>query len=44
MGNKKILSGTILTEGEWKGFQINTEEDLNDIKPLLRSNHEKYKK
>jgi len=42
---KYFIVYTYDTEGEWKGFQINTEEDLNDIKSLLRSNYyEKYKK
>ena len=36
---KYFIVYTYDTEGEWKGFQINTEEDLNDIKPLLRSNY-----
>ena len=42
MGNAGVY--TYDTDGEWKGFQINTEDDLKDVKPLLRSNYEKYKK
>jgi len=41
---KHFIIYTYDTDGEWKGFQINSEEDINDIKPLLRSNYEKYKK
>jgi len=41
---KHFIIYTDDTDGEWKGFQIKSEEDLNDIKPLLRSNYEKYKK
>ena len=41
---KHFIIYTYDTDGEWKGFQVNSEEDLNDIKPLLKSNYEKYKK
>ena len=41
---KHFIIYTYDSDGEWKGFQINSEDDLNDIKPLLRSNYEKYKK
>lgn len=41
---KHFIFYTYDTDGEWKGFQIKSEDDLNDIKPLLRSNYEKYKK
>ena len=41
---KYFIIYTYDSDGEWKGFQINSEDDLKDIKPLLRSNYEKYKK
>ena len=41
---KYFVIYTYDTDGEWKGFQINSEDDLNSIKTLLRSNYEKYRK
>jgi len=41
---KHFIVYTYDTDGEWKGFQISSEDDLKDIKPLLTSNYEKYKK
>ncbi len=41
---KHFIVSTDDTDGEWKGFQINTEDDLKDVIPLLRSNYEKYRK
>ena len=31
------------TDGEWKGFPVKSDEDLKDVKILVRSNYDKYK-
>jgi len=41
---KHFIVFTFDTDEEWKGFQINSEVDLEDVKPLLRSSYEKHRK
>lgn len=41
---KRFLVWTYDDEGEWTRFPIQQDEDLNEIKPLLKSNYEKFRK
>jgi len=40
---KHFIIYTYDTDGEWKGFPIKSDEDLKDVKILVRSNYDKYK-
>jgi len=41
---KRLLVWTYDSGGEWTSFPVQQTEDLHEVKPLLRSNYEKFKK
>lgn len=40
---KHFMVYTNDAEGKWTGYQINSETDLNTVKPLVRTNFDKIR-